>query len=114
MRRHRLASAFLVAAAAALLGARMRLGAAPASLRVGLTVAGSVADAPLDGRMLLLVSRDNRAEPRFQITDGDRTAQVFGVDVEGLQAGREVVVDGGTLGYPVADLADLKAGDYWV
>jgi len=114
MRGQRLVSAFLIALVTAFLAARMRVGAAPVALRIGLSVAATVADAPLDGRMLLLFSRDNHTEPRFQIADGDRTAQVFGVDVEALQAGREVFVEAGTLGYPLPDLSDLKAGEYWV
>ena len=36
---------------------------------------------PLDGRLLLLLSTDSTAEPRFQISDGLRTQLVFGVDV---------------------------------
>ena len=91
--------------------------AAPASLRVGLSVAASQSSSSagrLDGRMLLLIATDDRREPRFQVAGGDRTAQIFGVDVEGLEPGREAFVDGGSLGYPAASLADLKPGDYWV
>ena len=69
---------------------------------------------PLDGRLLLLVSDDSTAEPRFQISDGPNTQLVFGVDVDGLAPGREVIVDGGALGYPLASLADLPPGRYRV
>jgi hypothetical protein len=88
--------------------------AAPAVLRVGLSVAASAGRGPLDGRMLLLVSTDDSREPRFQIADNDRTAQVFGLDVEALAPGHEVFVDGDTLGYPIENLDDLPPGDYWV
>ena len=37
---------------------------------------------PFDGRLLLLISRDDSAEPRFQISDTSlNSQQVFGVDV---------------------------------
>ena len=55
--------------------------------------------------MLLLISTDERTEPRFQVTDGDRTAQIFGVDVDGARSRAEdAVVDAGVLGYPIADV----------
>ncbi len=86
----------------------------PEPQRIGLSIAPSQSSGPLDGRLLLLVATDNRREPRFQIADGDGTAQVFGVDAEALAAGREVFVDDAILGYPVASLKDLKPGDYWI
>ena len=64
--------------------------------------------------MLLKLSTDSTAEPRFQIEDADRTQQIFGVDVEGLRPGTEAVVDAGVLGYPVGSLRDIKPGEYWV
>ena len=39
----------------------------------------------LDGRLLLLLSKNNKTEPRFQINDAAGTQLVFGVDVEGWQ-----------------------------
>ena len=36
----------------------------------------------LDGRLLLLLSKNHSAEPRFQITDNPNTQQVFGIDIE--------------------------------
>jgi len=70
--------------------------------------------APLDGRMLLLLSTNDRAEPRFQISDGPATQLVFGVDVDGLAPGAEAVFDASVLGYPLRSLADLPAGEYSV
>jgi hypothetical protein len=70
--------------------------------------------APLDGRMLLLLSTNGDAEPRFQISDGPATQLVFGVDVEGLAPGVETVIDASAFGYPVRSLAELPAGEYHV
>ncbi|NTV81872.1 MAG: hypothetical protein HGA24_10685, partial [Candidatus Aminicenantes bacterium] len=69
---------------------------------------------PLDGRMLLLLSTNDRAEPRFQISDGPATQLVFGVDVDGLAPGAEAVFDASVLGYPLRSLADLPGGEYSV
>jgi hypothetical protein len=88
--------------------------AAPAALRIGLSLGPAVASGALDGRLLLIVAASEQREPRFQIADGDRTAQIFGIDVEGLQAGKEAFIDWSTLGYPIQSLGDLKPGDYWV
>ena len=70
---------------------------------------------PLDGRLLLLVSKDDKREPRFQITaTSPSTAQVFGVDVEDLKAGDERTFDDGVLGHPLESLSQLAPGEYTV
>jgi hypothetical protein len=70
--------------------------------------------APLDGRLLLLISADSTAEPRFQIDDGPNTQLVFGVDVDGLAPGRAAVVDASALGYPLESLRNVPRGRYRV
>src|SRR5438067_1647798 len=57
--------------------------------------------APLDGRLLLMLSTTEKGEPRFQISDGPKTQQVFGIDVDGLAPDQEAVIDEAALGYPV-------------
>jgi hypothetical protein len=68
----------------------------------------------LDGRMLLLVSKDDSNEPRFQINDGPDSQLVFGIDVDGLKPGKAAVVDGNVFGYPLKSIADIPPGEYWV
>src|SRR5688572_14835673 len=68
----------------------------------------------LDGRMLLLISKNNSREPRFQINEDLTTQQVFGVNVDGLRPGAEAVIDANAFGYPIRSLSQLKPGDYWV
>jgi len=68
----------------------------------------------LDGRMLLFISKTNQPEPRFQIRDDVRSAQVFGVNVEDLRPGQVAVVDGSVFGYPLSSLNLLPAGEYYV
>jgi hypothetical protein len=68
----------------------------------------------LDGRLLVMLSKDPGAEPRLQINDSPGTQQIFGVDVEGVRPGEEVTVDASALGYPVASLNDVPPGRYRV
>jgi hypothetical protein len=84
--------------------------------RFAVTYPGSLSHGPLDGRLLLLVSADASAEPRFQIaaTSVVRSQQVFGIDVFDWKAGEEAVFDASVLGYPAESLADLRPGTYHV
>ena len=101
-----------------------RLAAAAVLLAVPLTAAADVrfavsfpaarSAAPLDGRLLLLLSTNDAAEPRFQISDGPSTQLVFGIDVDGLAPGAEAIVDASALGYPLRSLAEVPAGTYHV
>ena len=70
-------------------------------LRIEVSVPASAGSQPLDGRVLLMLSTDPSGEPRFQISDGVKTQQVFGVDVDGLPPGQAAVFDAAVLGYPV-------------
>ena len=68
----------------------------------------------LDGRLLLLLSKNDKAEPRFQISDAATTQLVFGIDVEGWKPGTSQLVDVQAIGYPLERLKDVPAGDYYV
>jgi hypothetical protein len=67
-----------------------------------------------DGRLLLLLSNNNTAEPRFQISDGLSTQLVFGIDVDGFSPGQEITIDETAFGFPKQNLKDIPAGDYFV
>jgi hypothetical protein len=67
---------------------------------------------PIDGRLLVMLSTHPTDEPRFQINDGPKTQQIFGVDVDGLQPEQEVLFDGRTLGYPLESLRQVPPGRY--
>jgi len=85
----------------------------PAGLRFAIAVS---ATQPLDGRVLLFISDDNRTEPRFQSDQyrANSTRPIFGVDVDGLKPGQTVAVDQGAVGWPLRSLRDLPPGDYTV
>ncbi|HEY6060896.1 MAG TPA: hypothetical protein VIV10_09950 [Gemmatimonadales bacterium] len=70
--------------------------------------------APLDGRLLLMLSTDSTAEPRMQISDISETQLIFGRDVDAWAAGRVAVVDGRAEGFPLARLSEVPAGRYRV
>ncbi len=87
---------------------------AEGGLRIGVSFPSQRSAAALDGRMLLMLSTDDSREPRFQIGDNAKTQQIFGVDVNGLKPGDDVVFDASVLGYPLASLKDVPPGEYWV
>jgi hypothetical protein len=82
---------------------------------VTVTYPASLAQGPLDGRLLLLLSTDDTAEPRFQVSDTSLgSQQVFGIDVDGWKAGEPATFPADVLGYPLASLAQVKPGTYTV
>ena len=85
-----------------------------ANLRFSVSFPAEKSSAPLDGRLLLLVSKNNTREPRLQISEDLTTQQVFGMDLEGWKPDDEAIVDGNAFGYPVRSLAEIPPGEYWV
>ena len=90
-------------------------GGAPANskLRFEVSFPASASSRPLDGRILLIISKDPHQEPRFTISsDSAYSQQLFGVDVNGLAPGENAIVDTSVLGYPLDSLKDVPPGDY--
>ena len=69
---------------------------------------------PLDGRLLLILSKNPKGEPRFQVGDDEGTQQIFGIDVDGWIPGTSKSLDASAFGYPVETLSKIKAGTYQV
>lgn len=67
-----------------------------------------------DGRLLLMISNNNRAEPRFQINDSHNTQMIFGVDVESWDANKKIVIDSEAIGYPIKSIKEIQEGEYYV
>ncbi len=65
-------------------------------------------------RLLLLISKNKDAEPRFQVGDGLHTQMVFGTDVHGWKPGTTQLIDVQAYGYPVERLNEVPAGDYYI
>jgi Putative esterase len=69
---------------------------------------------PLNGHLVLVFAKNDKDEPRMQLSEDYLSAQGFGADVEDLAAGQPIVMDSKTFGYPRRSLNDLDAGDYFV
>ena len=67
---------------------------------------------PLDGRLILVVSKEMDGEPRFQVGWGLGTQQIFGFDVDGWKPGEAVHMDDKAAGNPLRSLRELKPGSY--
>jgi hypothetical protein len=83
-------------------------------LKFSITFTQEMSDQAQDGRLLLMLSNNDKDEPRNQISDGLSTQLVFGMDVEGVKPGDAMVVDATAFGYPFQNLGDVPAGDYFV
>ena len=99
------------------LAAAMLLLAVPAfagSFSVSFPAARSAA--PLDGRLILLLSTDKSSEPRGQLSEFKPTSDpaMFGMNVTHLLPGQAVTMDDKAFGWPIRKLSMLKAGDYYV
>ena len=66
----------------------------------------------MDGRLILIVSKNLQGEPRFQVSWGLQTQQIFGIDVDGWKPGDTVEIGSGTPGAPLHTIADLPPGAY--
>lgn len=86
--------------------------AGPVAFRVSFPAAPGAQ--PLDGRVLLILAKTDKTEPRQQVSDAVETAQLFGVDVNALRPGQAAIVDASAFGYPKRSLRDLPTGDYYV
>jgi hypothetical protein len=71
---------------------------------------------PVDGRVILLLSRDFTREPRTHVAAEEqlKSPYIFGMNVDGLKAGQAVVVGEEAFGWPARHLSDIPAGDYYV
>jgi len=83
-------------------------------LQFGISISQELSKKPLDGRMLLMVSTDGSREPRFQVSDGPDTQLIFGIDVNRLQPGEDVVINSSVFGYPTRSIKEIPAGEYHV
>jgi hypothetical protein len=69
---------------------------------------------PITGRVFVVISKNNRIEPRLQAGSYNGSAPFFGLDVHALRPGVDAVIDPAVPGYPIDSLNQLPAGDYYV
>ncbi|HWY67843.1 MAG TPA: hypothetical protein VNX88_04210 [Terriglobales bacterium] len=84
-------------------------------LRFEIGFPASLSSKPLDGHVMLGITKDEKPEPRYQLREEEaESAQFFGLDVDALAPGTSATIDSSTLGYPLVNLDGLPAGDYYV
>ncbi len=104
----------LLAAALVLRGHEVSAQQPAPSLRFAITFPTARSAAPIDGRLLVIISADTAGEPRKQVSDNVNTAQLFGVDVDGWRPGETRIVDATAFGAPLPSLSQLPRGRYRV
>jgi hypothetical protein len=91
-----------------------RFRAPPTELEFAVSFPESVSMEPQDGRVILVVSKAEEGEPRFQVEAGPDGQQVFGLDVMGLAPGEAAIVGDTVFGFPLEGLGLIPAGEYTV
>jgi hypothetical protein len=96
----------------------LRPAAAPAretTLRFEVTVAAGLLPTPQDGRLLVVLGRGERTEPRLTIgRTGLKASPVLGRDVSAFQPGLVAALDRTAVIFPIDNLDGLPADDYQV
>lgn len=72
-------------------------------------------DTPVDGRLFVIISRDDGREPRLQT--GVSGVPFWGKDVQSVQAGDVITLasdEAGVRGFPFESIAELPAGEYHI
>lgn len=73
-----------------------------------------LSDQAQDGRLLLMLSNNDKNEPRFQVSGGHNTQLVFGLDVDEMKPGDQVILDESAYGFPFESIDQIPAGEYYV
>jgi hypothetical protein len=85
---------------------------ASAAPRFSVTYPASIAEGPLNGRLILVLAPAREPEPRFQVGWDHDAVPFFGMDVENWKPGEARVVDGAAFGFPLHSLDQLPPGEY--
>jgi len=100
-----------------LLAAALQPGTARATSATAFSVAlpASTSGAPLEGRIILLLSRDLTREPRSHVEPNEPLAcpYLFGLNAL-MVPGRPVLLTNNAFGWPAQHLSQVPAGDYLV
>ncbi|HXU98986.1 MAG TPA: hypothetical protein VG166_00630 [Caulobacteraceae bacterium] len=110
----RILAAFVLAALA--LGSGTAALAAARGPTFAVSFPAARAAKPLDGRIILLVSRDLNREPKSHVSPDEPLDApfMFGLTVDRLAPGTPAIFDDAAFGWPARRLSSLPAGDYFV
>jgi hypothetical protein len=67
-----------------------------------------------DGRLILMLATNDKSEPRNQINFGLKTQLAFGIDIDGMMPGQELILNDSAFGFPVRNIREIPEGDYYV
>ncbi len=81
-------------------------------LRFSVSIPDSLCPDQVTGRMFVIIAKDDRLEPRSQV--GRTGTPFWGVDVEGLKAGEEAVINENDIGSPLESISEIPPGEYFV
>lgn len=73
-----------------------------------------VSKQPQDGRLILLLASNDKEEPRYQFNFGLNTQLGFGLDVEGMKPGQDIVMGDSAFGFPIRKVSAIPPGEYSV
>lgn len=102
---------------ALLLALTLAIGCKPANdpaVKFSVLFTKEMSDQAQDGRLLLMLADNDKGEPRTQINDGLSTQLIFGVDVEGMKPGDEIVIGDDAFGFPIRSISHVPKGEYFV
>lgn len=83
-------------------------------LKFSISFTPEMSDQAQDGRLMLLLSTNDKAEPRHQINYSVNTQIGFAVDVDGMNPGQEIIIDESAYGFPLQSIKNIPAGEYYV
>jgi hypothetical protein len=85
------------------------------SPRASAAIAELGLDVPVVGRVYVIISTDDRREPRFQVRP--RGVPFWGKDVRDISGGGQIVLssaDDAVIGHPLESIEDIPPGEYYV
>ena len=81
---------------------------------IRITLADTIINESVDGRLLIMIADNNTREPRFQISDGAATQLIFGMDAEGWEPGGTLRFNSDAIGYPLRSIKEIPEGEYYI
>jgi len=67
---------------------------------------------PITGRVYVMISRNDRREPRFQV--GMTGVPIWGKSITALKPGEGAVIDETVFGYPLENINEIPPGEYYI
>ena len=85
------------------------------SLRFEVRIARGTVQGPQNGRLFVFLNKKGDREPRLSDDDVSLDAPpMLAKDISSFGSGSAAVIDNTSISYPIADLAHLRAGEYYV